>query len=79
MAAHNIDQGKICASRSKIDPNIDPFRHMDMRLLAILVVQKIVFWTFSKLLLSCLGSVRALLSALKELLLGVFSALKLDK
>ena len=46
--------------------------------LPILGVKKVVFWT-SKLFWSCLGSVWALFSNLKGLLLGEFSALKVDK
>ena len=34
--------------RSKIDSKIDTFGQFDTRDLAILGVQKIVFWTFSK-------------------------------
>ena len=46
--------------------------------LTILGVKKVVFWTFSKLFWSCLVSVWALFSVLKGLLLGVFSAPKVD-
>ena len=46
----------------------------------ILVVEKVVFSTFSKLFWSCLGSVWALFSTLKKgLLFGEFSARKVDK
>ena len=47
--------------------------------LTILGVKKVVFWTFSKLFWSYLGSVWALFSALKGLLLNLFAALKDDK
>ena len=67
------------ASRGKIDPKIVIFCQVDTRDLEILVVQKIVFWTFPKLLWSCLGSVWALFSALIEPPLGVFSTRNVDK
>ena len=60
------------ASRSKMDPKIDTFGQFDTCDLAISGVKKIVFWTFSKLFWTCLGSDWALFSALKGLLLGVF-------
>ena len=72
-------QAKNRARRSKMDPKIDTFCQVDIRDLAILGVEKVVFSTFSKLFWSCLGSVWALFSTLKGLLLGVFSALKVDK
>ena len=50
----------IRARRSKMDPKIDTFGHIDTRVLAILEVKKVVFWTFSKLFWSCLVSVWAL-------------------
>ena len=46
--------------------------------LTILGVKKVDFWTFSKLFWTCLGSVWALFSASKSLLLVVFSGLKVD-
>ena len=67
------------ARTAKMDPKIDTFGQVDIRVLAILGVKKIVFWTFSKLFWSCLGGVWALFFTLKGLLLGVFSALKVDK
>ena len=62
-----------------MDPKIDTFCQIDISDLAILGVKKVDFWTFSKLFWSCLGSVRALFSTLEGPLLGVFSALKVDK
>ena len=62
------------ARRPKMDPKIDTFDQVDMRVLAILGVKKVVFWTFSKLFWSCLGSVWALFLTLKDLLLVVFLA-----
>ena len=62
-----------------MDPKIDTFGQVDIRDLAILGVEKVVFWTFSKLFWSCLGSVWALFLTLKGLLLVVFSARKVDK
>ena len=50
-------QGKNRACRPKMDPKIDTFGQVDIRDLAILGVEKVVFWTFSKLFWSCLGSV----------------------
>ena len=55
------------------------FGRFEGSFLTILGVEKVVFWTFSKLFWSCLGSVRALFLALKGLLLGLFSARKVDK
>ena len=40
------------ARKSKIDPKIDTFWQVGIRDLAILGVEKIVFWTFSKLFVS---------------------------
>ena len=40
---------KVSARRSKIDLKIDTFCQVDTRVLAILGVEKVVFWTFSKL------------------------------
>ena len=48
-----------------MDPKIGTFGQVDIRDLAILGVEKTVFWTFSKLFWSCLGSVQALFSTLK--------------
>ena len=53
------------------------FGRFEGSFLTILGVKKVVFWTFSKLFWSCLGSVWALFLVLKCPLLGVFSALKL--
>ena len=52
-------QTKIRARRSKIDSKIDTFCQIDIRDLAILGVEKVVFLTFSKffLELKCLGIV----------------------
>ena len=50
-------RGNFRARRSKMDPKIDTFCQVDTRVLAILGVEKVVFWTFSKLFWSCLGSV----------------------
>ena len=61
-----------------MEPKIDTFGQVDIHVLAILGVEKIVFWTFSKLFWSCLGSVWALFLTLKGLLLVVFSAPKVD-
>ena len=72
-------QAKNRARRAKMDPKIDTFGQVDIRDLAILGVEKTVFWTFSKLFWSCLGSVWALFSTLKGPLLGVILALKVDK
>ena len=62
-----------------MDPKIDTFGQVDIRDLAILGVEKVVFWTFSKLFWSCSGSVWALFLTLEGLLLGVFSARKVAK
>ena len=65
-------QAKNRARRSKMDPKIDTFGQVDIRDLAIFLVEKVVFSTFSKLFWSCLGSVWALFLALKCPLLDVF-------
>ena len=59
--------------------NFAHFVHSEEPFLTILGVNKVEFWTFSKLFRSCLEGVWALFLALKDLLLGVFSALKDDK
>ena len=59
--------------------NFAHFDRFEGSFLTILGLEKVIFWTFSKLFWSCLGSVRALFSTLKGPLLGVFSALKVDK
>ena len=67
---------------SKIEIFDQKFAHFggfEGSFLTILEVEKVIFSTFSKLFWSCLGSVRALFSTLKGPLLGVFSALKVDK
>ena len=61
------------------DENLAYFGSFEGSFLTILGLEKVIFWTFSKLFWSCLGSVRALFSTLKGQLLGVFSALKVDK
>ena len=61
------------------DEKLAYFGSFEGSFLTILGVEKVIFWTFSKLFWSCLGSVRALFSTLKCPLLGVFSALKVDK
>ena len=61
------------------DQNFAHFGGFEGLFLAIFGVEKVVFWTFSKLFWSCLGSVWALFSTLKGPLLGVFTALKVDK
>ena len=50
-------QAKNRARSSKMDPKYATFCQVGIRVLANLVVQKVVSWTFSKLFLSCLGSV----------------------
>ena len=42
-------QGKNRGPRSKMDSKIDTFGQIDIRVLANLGVEKVVFWTFSKL------------------------------
>ena len=42
-------QGKNRAASSKMDPKIDTFGQVDICVLAKLGVEKVVFWTFSKL------------------------------
>ena len=59
--------------------NFAHFDRFEGSFLTILGVKKVVFWTFSKLFRSCLGSVWALFPALKGLLSGVFTAQKVDK
>ena len=59
--------------------NLAHFGGFEGSFLTILWVKKVVFWTFSKLFWSCLGSVWALFSTLKGLLLSVFSAPKVHK
>ena len=72
-------KGKNRARRTKMDPKIDTFGQIDIRVLAILGVEKVDFSTFPKLFWSCLGNVRALFLALYGLLLCVFSPSKVDK
>ena len=55
-----------------LDQKFAHFGRFGGSFLTILGVEKVVFWTFSKLFWSCLGSVRALFSALTGLLLGIF-------
>ena len=62
-----------------MDPKNDTFGQVDTRDLAILGVEKVAFWTLTKLFWSCLGSVWALFLTLKGLLLVVFPAPKDDK
>ena len=57
---------------------LSKFDHFETSILTILGVEKVIFWTFSKLFWSCLGSIRALFLDLKGPLLGVFSARKVD-
>ena len=52
--------------------NFAQFGRFEGSFLTILGVKKVDFWTFSKLFWTCLGSVWALFSASKGLLLGVF-------
>ena len=66
----------------KIEIFVQNFAHFDRfegSFLTILGVEKVIFWTFSKLFWSCLGCVWALFSTLKGPLLGIFSALEVDK
>ena len=61
----------------KIEIFIQKFAHFgrfDGSFLTIFGVKKVVFWTFSKLFSSCLGSVWALFSTLKVPLLVVFES-----
>ena len=44
----HYQQAKNRTHKSKIDPKIDTFCQVDIRDLAILGVEKDVFWTFSK-------------------------------
>ena len=50
-------QGNNSARRQKMDPNIDTFVQAVIRVLAILGVEKVVLYTFSKLFKWCLYSV----------------------
>ena len=59
--------------------NFAHFGRFEGSFLTILGVEKVVFWTFSKLFGSCLGSVWALFLDLKDKLLGDFSAPKVHK
>ena len=61
------------------DQKFAHFGRFEGSFLTILGVEKAVFWTFSKLFWSYLRSVCALFLVLKALLLGVFSAPKVDK
>ena len=72
-------QAKNRARRSKMEPKIDTFCHVDTRVLGIFGIKKDVFWTFSKLFWSCLRSVWALFLTIKGLLLVLFSTPKVDK
>ena len=59
----------------KIEIFRENFAHFDRfegSFLTILGVEKVIFWTFSKLFWSCLGSVRASFSTLKGPFLGSF-------
>ena len=58
---------------------LSKFDHFETSILTILGVEKVIFWTFSKLFWSCLGSIRALFLDLKGPLLSVFSAPTFDK
>ena len=72
-------QVKNRARRSKMEPKIDTFCHVDTRVLGIFGIKKDVFWTFSKLFWSCLRSVWALFLTIKGPLLVLFSTPKVDK
>ena len=63
----------------KINTKIDTFGYSDTRVLAILGVKKIDFWTISKVFWSCLGSVYECIAVLRGPLFGVFLAPKVDK
>ena len=52
--------------------NFAHFGRFEGSFLSILGVEKVIFWSFSKLFWSCLGSVWALFSTLKGPLLVVF-------
>ena len=54
------------------------FSSFEESFLTILVVKKVVFWVFWKLIWSCLRNVWALFLALYGLLLCIFSARKVD-
>ena len=58
-----------------LDKKIAHFENFDGSFLAILGFEKVVFWTFSKLLWSCLRSVWASFSVLKGQLFVVFSTI----
>ena len=62
-----------------MNPKIETFGQVDTRVLAILEVKKVDFWTFSKLFWSSFRSVWALFLDLEGPLLGVFSAQKVEK
>ena len=62
-----------------MERKIDTLGQIGTRDWAILGLEKVVFWTFSKLFWSCLGSVWALFLDLKDKLLGDFSAPKVHK
>ena len=61
------------------DEKLAYFGSFEGSFLTILGVEKVIFWTFSKLFWSCLRSVWALFLDLEGPLLGVFSARKVDK
>ena len=70
---------KYSARRAKIEPKIDTFCSIGIRDLAILQVEKVVFWTLSKVFWSCLGRVYESIAVLRGPLFGVFPAPKVDK
>ena len=57
------NKAKIELVERKWTQKIDTFGQIDIRVLAILGVEKVDFWTFPKLFWSCLGNVWALFSA----------------
>ena len=59
--------------------NFAHFGDFEGLFLTILNVKKVDLWTFSKLIRGCLGSIQALISALKSLRLLVFSASRISK
>ena len=59
--------------------NFAHFGRFEGSFLTIFVVEKVIFWTFSKLFWSCFGSIRALFFDLKGPLLGVFSPPEFNK
>ena len=65
LSSQNQGDKNIIARRSKIEPKIDTFCRADISDLPILGVVKVVFWNFSKLFKSCLGSIWALFLTLK--------------